>query len=94
MRSKKLVEATVRNLLLLISTSTVLMSTNVIAADTEKCYGIVKKGMNDCQTATQSCAGSSTKNKQRDAYIFLPKGACSKIVGSSLVASDKQRSKK
>ena len=26
----------------------------------EKCYGIAKAGLNDCQTATHSCAGTST----------------------------------
>lgn len=55
------------------------------AADMEKCYGIVKAGLNDCETSTASCAGSSTKNKQADAFIFLPKGTCNKIVGGSLV---------
>lgn len=54
------------------------------AGDMEKCYGIVKAGMNDCATATQSCASSATKNAQPDAFIFLPKGDCIKIVGGSL----------
>ena len=50
----------------------------------EKCYGIVRAGMNDCQTATASCAGSAKKDKQADAFIFLPKGTCTKIVDGSL----------
>jgi uncharacterized membrane protein len=50
----------------------------------EKCYGITKAGMNDCQTATASCASSSTKDKQADAFIFLPKGTCDRIVGGKL----------
>ncbi len=54
----------------------------------EKCYGIVKAGSNDCATATQSCAGSSIKDKQPDAFIFLPKGACEKIVGGSLTSKE------
>ncbi|EHL29051.1 BufA1 family periplasmic bufferin-type metallophore [Legionella drancourtii] len=69
----------------------VLVATNVPAAadskDTpvlEKCYGIAKMGMNDCATATSSCAGSSTKDKQKDAFLFMPKGLCEKIVGGSL----------
>ena len=40
---------------------------------TDKCYGIVKAGMNDCATATASCAGSAEKNRQPDAFIFLSK---------------------
>jgi uncharacterized membrane protein len=54
------------------------------APTTEKCFGIVKAGMNDCQTAKQSCAGSATQDKQADAFILLPKGTCEKIVGGNL----------
>ena len=50
----------------------------------EKCYGIVKTGMNDCATTTASCAGSATKDKQKDAFLLLPKGACEKIVDGRL----------
>ncbi|KTD41231.1 DUF2282 domain-containing protein [Legionella parisiensis] len=68
----------------------VLVATGSSAADndttatTEKCYGISKKGMNDCATATASCASSATKDKQKDAFILLPKGLCDRIVGGSL----------
>jgi uncharacterized membrane protein len=54
--------------------------------NTEKCYGIVKAGKNDCQTATSSCAGTSKKDSQADAWISLPKGACEKLVGGKLKA--------
>jgi uncharacterized membrane protein len=54
----------------------------------EKCYGIVKAGKNDCATATQSCAGSAAKDNQPDAFIFLPKGVCEKIVGGSLTLKE------
>jgi uncharacterized membrane protein len=54
--------------------------------ETEKCYGIAKAGHNDCQTATSSCAGTSTKDGQKDAWIAVPKGTCAKIVGGSTVA--------
>ena len=56
-------------------------------AETEKCYGIVKAGQNDCQTATSSCSGTSKKDKQADAWISVPKGTCAKIVGASLTAA-------
>ncbi len=49
----------------------------------EKCYGIVKAGQNDCQTATHSCAGTSTADNQGDAWIYVPAGTCGKIAGSS-----------
>jgi uncharacterized membrane protein len=50
----------------------------------EKCYGVIKAGKNDCQTATSACAGTATKDGQKDAWIYLPKGSCEKIVGASL----------
>lgn len=50
----------------------------------EKCYGIVKAGKNDCQTAVSACAGTAKKDGQKDAWILLPKGSCEKIVGASL----------
>ncbi len=58
-----------------------------MAADKhEKCYGIVKTAKNDCQTANNACAGHSSTDNQRDAWIYLPKGACEKIVGGALAA--------
>ena len=54
-----------------------------IAQDMEKCYGVVKAGKNDCQTKASSCAGTSTKDGQADAWLFVPKGTCEKIVGGS-----------
>lgn len=50
----------------------------------EKCYGVVKAGKNDCQTSNTACAGTAKKDAQKDAWIFLPKGSCEKIVGASL----------
>lgn len=50
----------------------------------EKCYGVVKAGKNDCQTSTHACAGTATSDGQGDAWVYLPKGSCEKIVGGSL----------
>ena len=66
-----------------------LTASNAIASDsakptTEKCYGVVKTGMNDCPTSTASCAGSATKDNQGDAFIFVPTGLCEKLTGGSL----------
>ena len=54
------------------------------AADNEKCYGIAKAGKNDCQTATHSCAGTSTADAAGDSWVYVPAGTCEKIVGGSL----------
>ena len=50
----------------------------------EKCYGVAKAGKNDCQTATNSCAGQLKKDMQADGWLYVPAGLCGKIVGGSL----------
>jgi len=52
--------------------------------EAEKCYGIAKAGKNDCQTANSSCAGTSRRDGQKDAWIFVPAGSCEKLVNGSL----------
>lgn len=51
----------------------------------EKCAGIVKAGKNDCGTAKSSCAGTSTRDNDPDAWIYVPAGTCEKIVGGKVV---------
>ncbi|HET8698318.1 MAG TPA: DUF2282 domain-containing protein [Gammaproteobacteria bacterium] len=50
----------------------------------EKCYGIAKAGKNDCQTANSSCAGTSKRDGQRDAWVYVPKGTCDRLVNGSM----------
>ena len=54
--------------------------------EAEKCYGIAKAAKNDCQTSNSSCAGTSKRNGQGDAWIYVPKGTCDRVVGGSLQA--------
>ena len=49
----------------------------------ERCYGVAKAGKNDCQTANSSCAGTSKRDNQGDAWIYIPAGSCEKLVGGS-----------
>lgn len=53
-------------------------------AGSEKCYGIAKAGKNDCAAGVHSCAGQGTKNSDKASFVYLPSGACEKIVGASL----------
>lgn len=63
------------------------VATPVAAADKpEKCFGIVKSAKNDCQTAKNACAGHATADNLPDAWIYVPKGVCEKIVVGSLAA--------
>ena len=54
---------------------------------TEKCYGVAKAGKNDCQTKHSSCAATSKKDAQVDAWLSVPAGTCEKIVGGKLASS-------
>ena len=49
----------------------------------EKCYGVSVAGKNDCgsKSGSHSCAGQSKVDGDKDEWIYLPKGACDKIVG-------------
>jgi len=50
----------------------------------EKCFGIAKAGHNDCQTKRSSCAATSKRDGQPDAWVGVTKGTCAKIVGGTL----------
>jgi len=79
-----IIKSAITSILTLTTMGALVTSTNVLAdQESEKCYGIAKSGMNDCQTTTHSCAGSATKDNQPDAFLLVPKGLCNKIVGSS-----------
>jgi uncharacterized membrane protein len=57
-------------------------------ASMEKCAGIAKAGKNDCGTSKHACSGQS-KTDGGEEWVYVPKGACEKIVGGSVVASKK-----
>ncbi len=43
----------------------------------EKCYGVAMAGQNDCAAgAGTTCAGTSTKDYQGDAWKLVPAGSC------------------
>ena len=79
----KLVKSAMVAFLCMVANQTALAIENNVS-ETEKCYGLVKAGMNDCATATSSCAGSALKDNQSDAFIFMPKGLCEKLSNGSL----------
>lgn len=46
----------------------------------EKCFGVAKAGQNDCSAGPgTSCAGTSTKNYQGNAWKLVKAGTCLKI---------------
>ncbi|TNE33846.1 MAG: DUF2282 domain-containing protein [Alphaproteobacteria bacterium] len=47
------------------------------SAPMEKCYGVAKAGQNDCAAGPgTSCAGTSTRDYQGDAWKLVKKGTC------------------
>ena len=52
----------------------------VAADDMVKCYGIAKKGENDCKAGPgTSCSGSSTVDYQGNAWKLVKKGTCTQV---------------
>jgi uncharacterized membrane protein len=53
-------------------------------AETEKCYGVALKGKNDCKAgAGTTCAGTSKKDHQGNAWSMVPKGTCEKTLSKT-----------
>ena len=62
-------------------------STNI--AGKEKCYGVSKKGQNDCATATHNCGGATNfKDFDPNEWKYVKKDTCVKM-GGSLIAGKK-----
>jgi len=52
----------------------------------EKCFGVVKAGMNDCGNASHNCGGEAKQDNDRKEWVFVPEGLCKKITGGSTSA--------
>lgn len=47
----------------------------------EKCFGVAMKGKNDCAAgAGTTCAGTSKMDHQGNAWSYVPKGTCTKMM--------------
>lgn len=51
---------------------------------TEKCYGITKKGKNECGTPKHACAAQAKTNNDPNDWIMVMKGNCDMIMHGSL----------
>lgn len=49
-----------------------------------KCYGVVAKGKNDCETKNHSCMGEAKTDNAPDEWILMPENICKKLAGSSV----------
>lgn len=50
----------------------------------EKCYGVCRAGENDCFGVGNSCGHTSKKDRDPEAWIYVPKGTAEKIAGARL----------
>lgn len=54
------------------------------AGGMEKCFGVALKGKNDCKAgAGTSCAGTSKKDYQGNAWKMVPAGTCEKTTSAT-----------
>jgi uncharacterized membrane protein len=66
--------------------SSAFVSTALAAnEDKEQCAGVIKAGKNDCATSTNACHGHVTKDADPQAWIYVPKGTCERLVGARIV---------
>ncbi len=49
----------------------------------EKCYGVVKAGKNDCKTGAHACASHGKMDASGSEFIVLPQGLCAKLENGS-----------
>jgi uncharacterized membrane protein len=52
----------------------------------EKCYGVAARAKNDCAEGAHSCVGQSTRDRDPQSFVLLPKGDCQKIAGGKTSA--------
>lgn len=85
MSKKNLVHAAIAGLVLSAGLGgQVLADEHGMKSEKEKCYGVAKAGKNDCATGSSSCSGTSKTDGQKDAWLYLPKGTCERLVGGAL----------
>ena len=65
----------------LIAVSSVTATQAVAADGKEKCYGVAKKGQNDCGTAAHSCSAEAKADNLPHEWKYVAKGTCEQIGG-------------
>ena len=77
-----LVSGAMAGLVAMASSGDALAQAKPAAALKEKCYGVAKKGQNDCGTAKHSCAGKAEADNRPEEWKFVAKGTCEGMKGS------------
>jgi uncharacterized membrane protein len=88
MKSKLILSTAIAGLVAL-STTTGALAADEKKVEKEKCYGIAKKGQNDCGTAKHSCAGQAAADNVAEEWKYVAKGTCEKMGGKTKIAAAK-----
>ncbi len=76
----------------LIAVSSLAATQAVAAEGKEKCYGVAKKGQNDCGTANHSCHAKAAADNLPDEWKFVATGTCEQVGGKlAAMANDKNK---
>ncbi len=71
-----------------------LTATQAVAADgKEKCYGVAKKGQNDCGTSKHSCSGEAAADNLPEEWKYVAKGTCEQVGGKLTAMKDDEMKK-
>lgn len=71
-----------------------LTATQAVAADgKEKCYGVAKKGQNDCGTSKHACTGEAAADNLPEEWKYVAKGTCEQIGGKLAAMKDEEMKK-
>jgi len=86
MKTKLILSSAIAGLVALSAASHVLAADEK-KAEKEKCYGIAKKGANDCGTAKHSCAGQAAADGTAEEWKYVAKGSCETMGGKLKVVA-------
>ena len=71
-----------------------LTAIQAVAADgKEKCYGVAKKGQNDCGTSKHSCSGEAAADNLPEEWKYVAKGTCEQVGGKLAAMKDDEMKK-
>ncbi len=88
MKTKLIISSAIAGIVAL-SAATGALAADEKKAEKEKCYGVSKKGANDCGTASHACAGQSKADNAGDEWKYVAKGSCEGMKGTLKAVSAK-----
>jgi uncharacterized membrane protein len=92
MKNATLIHAAIASL---VAVSALASAHDAAAAEgKEKCYGVAKKGQNDCGTSTHGCGGHAAADNLPDEWKNVPKGTCEQLGGKLTLAKKAEEEKK